>query len=361
MSLLRGPRKRTRSIRVGGVPIGGDAPVVIQSMTSTPTSDVDATVEQVHRLEARGCEVIRVAVPDVDAASCLRAIRERIGIPLIADIHFDYRLALKAVEQGVDGLRINPGNIGGRGKVREVVAAARERSLPIRIGVNSGSVEKDLLEKYGGPTPDALVASALNHARFLEEENYREIKVSVKASSVESTVLAYRKLSEACDYPLHLGVTEAGTLLPGAIKSALGIGTLLMEGIGDTIRISLTADPAEEISAALCILTSLGLRERAYPEIISCPTCGRLQYDLQSLVARVEQRLAAVKLPISVAIMGCAVNGPGEARHADIGVAGGNGRGVIFRGGEVVRTCGEAELEDVLMSEIEDMRRERER
>lgn len=352
MSLLKFPRKKTKSITVGNVIVGGGEPVVIQSMTNTPTEDVSATVDQIHRLSRAGCEIVRVAVPNESAAKKLGEIVKRIEIPLIADIHFDYKLALIAADEGVHGLRINPGNIGGREKVREVVNAIRDRKLPIRIGVNSGSVEKTFLEKYGGPTPDALVESALGHVRLLEEENYSEIKISVKASNVVDTVQAYRKLSKSCDYPLHLGVTEAGTLLPGAVKSALGIGTLLMEGIGDTIRISLTADPVEEVKAAYYLLSSLGLRKMEFPEIISCPTCGRLQYDLPSLVDRVEKRLEGMRTPICIAIMGCAVNGPGEAKHADIGVAGGKGRGVIFRKGEVVRTCSEEELEDALLDEI---------
>jgi (E)-4-hydroxy-3-methylbut-2-enyl-diphosphate synthase len=355
MSMLTFPRRKTRQIRLGAVLIGGGVDVVVQSMTCTPTTDVEATVSQIKALEKAGCEVVRVAVPDMEAARSLGEIKKGISIPIIADIHFDHELALEAVRQGVDGLRINPGNIGGSEKVREAVAAVRERKLPIRIGVNSGSVEKHLLEKYGGPLPAALVESALGHVKLLEDEGYHEIKISVKASSVADTIAAYRLLSEECDYPLHLGVTEAGTLLPGAIKSALGIGTLLMEGIGDTLRVSLTADPVEEVRAAYHILNSLGLKGRVSPEIISCPTCGRLQYDLQGLVGRVEKRLEVMSLPITVAIMGCAVNGPGEAKHADIGVAGGKGRGAIFRNGEVVATCAESELEETLMREIEKM------
>lgn len=355
MSILRSPRKNTRMIQLGSVPIGGGSPISVQSMTNTPTPDVEATVQQILELESAGCEIVRVAVPDEIAAESLGHIKRRITIPLIADIHFDHRLALVAVKQGVDGLRINPGNIGGRARVREVVAAVRERNIPIRIGVNSGSVEKELLEKYDGPTPDALVESALVHVGILEAEGFNDIKISVKASSVADTIKAYRSLSSRCDYPLHLGVTEAGTLLPGAIKSALGIGALLMDGIGDTIRVSLTADPVEEVRAAYCILSALELRERFEPEIVSCPTCGRLQYDMQALTKRVERRLAGVKSPIKVAIMGCAVNGPGEARHADVGIAGGKGKGVIFRFGEIVKTCPEEELEEALINEVEKM------
>jgi len=355
MPTLTASRKKTRRIEVGGVPVGDGADVVVQSMCSTKTADVDATSDQIARLARAGCEVVRVAVPDEAAALSLGEIKRRISIPLIADIHFDHRLALIAIEQGVDGLRINPGNIGGEAKVREVVAALREKKLPVRVGVNSGSVEKHLLRKYGGPTPDALVESALAHVRLLEEENYGEVKISVKASSVMDTIESYRKLSDSCDYPLHLGVTEAGTLLPGAVKSALGIGVLLMEGIGDTVRVSLTADPVQEVRAAYHILCSLGLRERVSPEIVSCPTCGRLQYNMPELVARIEDRLEGYRLPIKVAIMGCAVNGPGEAKHADIGVAGGNGRGAVFRGGEIVKTCAESDLEKALMDEIDNL------
>ncbi len=360
MSGLNISRKRTRRIEVGGVSIGGGAPIAVQSMTNTPTADVDLTVLQIARLERAGCEIIRVAVPDEEAAGALGRIKRRIGIPLIADIHFDHRLALMAVDQGVDGLRINPGTIGGRGRVREVVSAIRPRRVPLRVGVNSGSVEQELLAKHGGPTPEALVESALGHVHLIEDEGYREIKISVKASSVADTIAAYRLLSESCDYPLHVGVTETGTLVPGAIKSAVGIGILLAEGIGDTVRVSLTADPVEEVRAAYHLLCALGLKERVSPEIISCPTCGRLQYDLHGLVARVEQRLADRRAPISIAVMGCAVNGPGEARHADVGVAGGKGKGVIFRRGSVVRTCPEAELEEALMSEVEAVIAERE-
>lgn len=340
-------------MNVGGVAVGGNSAVVVQSMTNTSTADVDATVKQIERLAAAGCEIARVAVPDEAAAQSLGAIKRRVFIPLIADIHFDHRLALTAVEQGVDGLRINPGNIGGRENVRNVVACVRERKLPLRIGVNGGSVEKELLAKHGGPTPAALVESALGHVRILEDEDYQEIKISVKASNVRDTIEAYRLLSDACDYPLHVGVTEAGTLLPGAIKSALGIGMLLAEGIGDTIRVSLTADPVDEIHAAYHILASLGLRERKHPEVISCPTCGRLGYNMQRLVEKVEKRAAEIDSSITIAVMGCAVNGPGEARHADVGVAGGNGKGVVFRDGEIVATCAESDLEAILMGEID--------
>ena len=325
----------------------------VQSMTNTDTRDVEATVGQIKRLEKAGCEIIRVAVPDEDAAKVLGRIKKSISIPLVADIHFHHKLALMALEQGVDALRLNPGNIGSIDRVREVAKEARSRGVPIRIGVNSGSVEKTLLEKFGGPTPEALVESAMCHVKILEDLDFRDIKISVKASGVKDNVSAYRLLSSKVDYPLHLGVTEAGTLLTGAIKSALGIGTLLQEGIGDTVRVSLTADPVKEVKAAYEILASLGLRERPYVEIISCPTCGRLQIDLEGLVNRLEARLEGVRAPLTVAVMGCIVNGPGEAANADIGIAGGNGKGMIIKKGEIIKTCREDELEDELMKEIE--------
>jgi (E)-4-hydroxy-3-methylbut-2-enyl-diphosphate synthase len=324
-------------------------------MTNTDTRDVKATVEQIKRLEKAGCEIARVAVPDAEAAGVLGKIRASISIPLVADIHFDHKLALIALEQGVQGLRLNPGNIGSIDRVREVAKEAKARSVPVRVGVNSGSLEKDILKKFGSPTPEALVESAMRHVKILEDLDFHDIKISVKASSVKDTLSAYRLLSSKVDYPLHLGVTEAGTILTGAIKSALGIGTLLQEGIGDTIRVSLTADPAKEVRAAYEILASLGLRERPFVEIISCPTCGRLQIDLEGLVNRLETRLDGVRGPLKVAVMGCIVNGPGEAAKADIGVAGGNGKGMIMKGGEVIKTCREDELEDELMREIEKM------
>lgn len=349
--------KKTRQIRVGKVAIGGGAPVSVQSMTNTDTRDVKATVSQIARLEKAGCEIVRVAVPDEDAAKVLGEIKRSISIPLIADIHFQHKLALIALGEGVDGLRLNPGNIGAKERVREVAAEAKSRKVPIRIGVNCGSLEKDILQKYGKPTPEALVESALRHVKILEDLDYHDIKISVKASGVEDTIASYRLLSSKVDYPLHLGVTEAGTILTGAIKSALGIGTLLQEGIGDTIRVSLTADPVKEVKAAYEILASLGLRERPFVEIVSCPTCGRLQIDLEGLVNRLEKRLEGVSGPLKVAVMGCIVNGPGEASKADIGIAGGNGKGMVFRNGEVVKTCREDELEDELMKQIENMRR----
>lgn len=352
-------RKVTIQIKIGKIPVGGGAPVSVQSMTNTKTHDVDATVSQIRTLQLAGCEIVRVAVPDEKAAHALGDIKRRIEIPLIADIHFRHDLALAAIDAGVDGLRINPGNIGSKEKVLLVVSAAKARNVPIRVGVNSGSVEKEVLKRHGHPTPAALVESALNHVRMLEEAKFRNIKISVKASNVEDTVVAYRILSEKVNYPLHLGVTEAGTLLSGAIKSAMGLGKLLEEGIGDTMRVSLTADPVFEVKAAFEILANLKLRSRPYAEIVSCPTCGRCEINVESLAKRIEKRLDGFKVPIKVAVMGCAVNGPGEAREADIGVAGGLGKGVIVRGGEIIKTCREDEIEDTLMREIDLLMNER--
>jgi len=348
-------KRETRRINVGGVAIGGGAPVSVQSMTNTETSDVAATVAQIERLARAGCEIVRVAVPDERAARALPDIRGSVKVPLIADIHFNHDFALRAIEAGFDGLRINPGNIGSREKVAEVARAAKARSIPIRVGVNAGSLEAELRKKYGHPTPEALVESALGHVRMLEECDFCDIKISVKASSVADTIASYRLLSGKVDYPLHVGVTEAGTVLAGSIKSALGIGTLLSEGIGDTIRVSLTADPVKEVKAGFEILASLGLRERPFVEIVSCPTCGRLKYDLEGLVERIERRLEGVPGPLKVAVMGCIVNGPGEASEADVGVAGGAGKGMIIRGGEILRTVPEKELEDELMKEVESL------
>lgn len=348
-------RRKTRQIHIGKVSVGGGAPVSVQSMTNTFTSDISKTVEQIKRLQDAGCEIVRVAVPDEEAANVLGKIKNAISIPLIADIHFHYKLALIALKNGVDGLRLNPGNIGSVDRVRDVAKEANARGVPIRIGVNAGSLEKEILAKFKSPTPEALVESALGHVKILEDLDFHDIKISVKASNVEHTIAAYRLLSQKVDYPLHLGVTEAGTLLCGAIKSALGIGMLLQEGIGDTIRVSLTADPVVEVKAAYEILASLGLRNRPFVEIISCPTCGRLKIDIEGLVARLEKRLEKVRLPIKIAVMGCVVNGPGEAKEADVGIAGGDGKGLVIRKGEVVRTCREEELEDELMKEIESL------
>jgi (E)-4-hydroxy-3-methylbut-2-enyl-diphosphate synthase len=348
-------KRQTRRISVGGVAIGGGAPVSVQSMTNTDTSDVAATAAQIERLVRAGCEIVRIAVPDEKAASALKEIRDRVCVPLIADIHFRHDFALRAIDAGFDGLRINPGNIGSKEKVAEVARAAKARSIPIRVGVNAGSLEADLRKRYGHPTPEALVESALGHVRMLEECDFHDIKISVKASGVAGTIASYRLLSEKVDYPLHVGVTEAGTVLSGSVKSALGIGTLLAEGIGDTIRVSLTADPVKEVKAGFEILASLGLRERPFVEIVSCPTCGRLKYDLEGLVERIERRLEGVRGPLKVAVMGCIVNGPGEAREADIGIAGGAGKASIIRGGEILRTVPEKDLEDELMKEVESL------
>ena len=334
----------TKQILVGGVPVGGGAPVSIQSMCSTKTDDVPATVDQIHRLEAAGCEIVRVAVPDMAAAKAIRAIRSRIHIPLVADIHFDYRLALECAAQGVDKIRINPGNIGGEDRVKAVADACRAGKIPIRIGVNGGSLEKELLKRYGGATPEALA--------LLEKFDFTDICISVKCSSVPVTMGAYRLLSERCPYPLHLGVTEAGTPAMGIIKSAMGIGGLLCLGIGDTLRVTLTADPVEEIAAAKRILLAAGCRQEG-PNLIACPTCGRTNIDLIPMAQEVERRLAGCTKPITVAVMGCAVNGPGEAAAADVGIAGGRGEGLIFAKGEILRKVPQERLVDELMAEID--------
>ncbi len=357
---MRSVRKTTRTVSVGHVGVGGENPVRIQSMTNTDTHDIEATLAQIQALADAGCEIVRLAVLDAKAAHCLRDIKEQACIPLIADIHFQHRLAILAVEAGMDGLRINPGNIGGRAHVDRVVDAARSHNVPIRIGVNSGSVEKHLLSKYGGPTPEAMVESALGHVRLLEERGFDQIKISLKSSSVLATIDAYRLMSHQVDYPLHIGVTEAGTPLRGAVKSGIGLGMLLAQGIGDTLRVSLTGDPVDEMLVAWEILRSLGLRQRG-PEIISCPTCGRTEVNLIELAAAVEKRLAKVKEVFTVAVMGCVVNGPGEAREADIGIAGGRDCGVIFRKGEPVRKIqGAANLIPAFLQELEIFLEERE-
>jgi (E)-4-hydroxy-3-methylbut-2-enyl-diphosphate synthase len=345
-------RKNTRQITLGTIKIGGNAPVAVQSMCNTDTRDPDATLAQIRQLEQAGCEIVRLAVPDEAAAASLGAIRKGTKLPLIADIHFDYRLALEAVKQGVDGLRINPGNIGGKDKVGEVVRACKDKGIPIRIGVNAGSLEKHLLEKYGHPTPEAIVESAFGHIRILEDLNYTDIKVSLKASDVLTTVAAYRLFSQKSDYPLHIGISEAGTLFSGTIKSSVGLGILLSEGIGDTMRVSLTADPVEEVRVAYEILKSLKVRQRGV-NIISCPTCGRTEINIIGLANEVEKRLGHIKEPITVAVMGCVVNGPGEAREADVGIAGGKGIGLLFKHGEIITKLSEAELADVLVKEVE--------
>jgi (E)-4-hydroxy-3-methylbut-2-enyl-diphosphate synthase len=337
---------------VGGVPVGGGAPVTIQSMCNTRTDDVTATVEQIRRLEAAGCDIVRVAVPDLAAAHAIGAIKERIHIPLVADIHFDYKLALEAAAAGADKIRINPGNIGAPERVKAVADACRARGIPIRVGVNGGSLEKPILAKYGGVTPEALVESAFGHIELLRRFDFDDICVSLKSSSVPLTMAAYRLMAQESDYPLHLGVTEAGTVEMGTLKSAIGIGGLLALGVGDTMRVSLSADPVEEIVAAKKILKAAGLR-RDGPELISCPTCGRTSIDLISLARQVEQRLKGIQKPITVAVMGCVVNGPGEASAADVGLAGGRGEGVLFRRGEIVKKVPEDKLVDELFALID--------
>jgi (E)-4-hydroxy-3-methylbut-2-enyl-diphosphate synthase len=349
-----GSRRITKQIFIGEVPVGGGAPVAVQSMTNTDTRDWRATVLQIERLSEVGCEIVRVAVLDKEAVDSLPLIKKAVDIPLIADIHFDHRLALGALRAGVDGLRLNPGNIGGLDKVKKVVQEARERRVPIRIGVNSGSLEKDLLSQYGHPTPEAMVESAMRHVKLLENLDFDLVKISLKSSDVLNTIASYRLLSARTDYPLHLGVTEAGTLVGGTVKSALGIGILLFEGIGDTIRVSLTSDPVDEIPVAYTILRSLNLRERGV-ELVSCPTCGRTELELIPLVEKAERFLRKVRTPLKVAIMGCVVNGPGEAREADVGIAGGRGKGMLFKKGERVETVPESELLSRLLVEVQKM------
>ena len=344
----------TRKISVGGVPLGGGAPVTIQSMCNTRTDDVAATVAQIRRLEAAGCEIVRVAVPDMAAARAVGKIKESISIPLVVDIHFDYKLALECVAAGCDKVRINPGNIGGEDRVKAVAHACREKGIPIRIGVNGGSLEKRLLAKYGGVTPEALVESAFDHIALLHKFDFEDICVSLKSSSVATTMAAYRLMSEQSDYPLHLGVTETGTPRMGVLKSAVGIGGLLAMGIGDTMRISLSADPVEEVYAARDILKAAGVR-REGAELISCPTCGRTRIDLISLAQEVERRLQGVDKPITVAVMGCVVNGPGEASAADVGIAGGDGEGLLFRRGEIVKKVPQDQLVDELFALIDQL------
>lgn len=345
-------RKQKRIVNIGGVKIGGDNPVAIQSMCNTDTRDVKATVNQIHELENAGCEIIRVAVPDMVAAKAVADIKKQIHIPLVVDIHFDYRLALECMKNGADKVRINPGNIGDRDRVKQVVEMAKEREIPIRIGVNGGSLERELLQKYGGVTADALVESAMGHVAILDEINFNNVVVSIKISDVPKMLCAYRKFNEISDIPLHIGVTESGTLKGGTVKSAVGIGALLAEGIGDTMRVSLTAKPVEEIYAAYDIQKVLGMRKTG-AEIVSCPTCGRTQLDLISIANEVEKRAANIDKPIKIAVMGCAVNGPGEAREADIGIAGGKGEGLIFKKGEIIKKVPQDSLVDELMKEIE--------
>jgi (E)-4-hydroxy-3-methylbut-2-enyl-diphosphate synthase len=347
-------RRATRMIHIGSVPVGGGAPVAVQSMTNTDTRDVTATVAQIERLDEAGCEIVRVAVPDAAAASSLEAICARVRLPVIADIHFDYRLAIASVRAGARGLRINPGNIGGEKAVGEIVAIARERQVPIRIGVNSGSIQKEILAKHSHPTPQAMVESALGYISIFEDLNFDMIKISLKSSHVMSTIKAYELLSPQVDYPLHLGVTEAGTVISGTVKSAVGIGCLLAEGIGDTFRVSLTGDPVLEVRVAYELLRALDIRHRG-PEIISCPTCGRTEIDLFRLVETVEEAVSGLDISLKIAIMGCVVNGPGEAGEADIGIAGGRGVGILFKKGEVVRKIPEEQLAGELIREVMEM------
>ena len=345
-------RRESRQIKVGDVPIGGKAPISVQSMTTTKTEDIEATVEEIHRLEEAGCEIVRVAVPHKRDAEALDKIRSRIGIPLISDIHFDYRLALMALDAGVDCLRLNPGNIGSRDRVEEVARKAQANGVPIRIGVNAGSLEADLLEKYGYPTAQGMVESALRHVRILEELDFFDIKISIKASGVPLMLDAYRLLAKSCEYPLHVGVTEAGIPPFGVVKSAIGIGILLSEGIGDTIRVSLTADSVEEVTAGFDILRSLDIRARG-PLIVACPTCGRIEVDLFKMVDEARARLAHITKPFTISILGCAVNGPGEAREADVGIAAGKNGGLLIRKGEIVGKYPEDELVDRLVEYVE--------
>ena len=351
-------RKNTRQIHIGNVAIGGGAPISVQSMCNTKITDTKATVAQIKALQNAGCDIVRVAVPDMEAAQNLGNIIKEINIPLVADIHFDYKLALEAIKQGISALRLNPGNIGGEEKVRAVVKAAKEAHIPIRIGVNAGSLDKKILAKYGEVTPEALVESAMQHVKILEDLEFHDLKISLKAHDVPLTLAAYRLMSKTVDYPLHLGITEAGTVNTGIIKSAVGIGALLSEGIGDTFRISLTGDPVVEVKVANEILKSLGLKEYG-PTLVACPTCGRTSIDLPAIAAKVEKKLEGIKDPIDVAVMGCVVNGPGEARGADVGIAGGNGEGLIFRKGEIIRKVPEENLVEELFKEIDAILEER--
>jgi len=350
-------RRKTREVQVGNVGIGGSNPIRVQSMASTKTTDVDATLKQIERLIKEDCEIVRIAIPDLKSLEAFKEIRKQVKIPLVADIHFNHKLAIMAIEAGADKIRINPGNIRDPKKIREIVSALKANKKPIRIGVNSGSLEEDLIEKYGGVTPEALVESALKWIDFFCEEDFFDIVVSVKSSSVLDTIKAYSLLSEKTDFPLHVGVTEAGPLVPGSVKSSIAIGYLLLNGIGDTIRVSLTEDPVMEVKVAWEILKSLDLRYNG-PMIISCPTCARTRINLMELVKRVENALSGVKIPIKIAIMGCEVNGPGEARDADIGIAAEPGRGVIFKKGKVVKVVEESKIIEELLSQIEDFKEE---
>lgn len=345
-------RRQKKKIRVGSKYIGGDSPITVQSMTNTDTRNIKATIEQIKRLEEAGCDIVRVAVPDNEAALALKDIKRAIRIPLVADIHFDYRLAITSMESGADKIRINPGNIGSRERIKKVVDVAKDRGIPIRIGVNSGSVEKHIIEKYGGITPEGMVESALNYASLLEEFGFEDIVFSIKASSVPMTIVAYRLVSSSSSYPLHIGVTEAGTVFRGTIKSSVGLGCLLAEGIGDTLRVSLTGDPVEEVKVGKEILKALGIKSQGV-ELISCPTCGRCQIDLIKIANQIEGRLQSIDKNIKVAVMGCAVNGPGEAKEADIGIAGGKGEALLFKKGKVIRKVPQEKILDELLWEIQ--------
>ncbi|HET7579809.1 MAG TPA: flavodoxin-dependent (E)-4-hydroxy-3-methylbut-2-enyl-diphosphate synthase [Bacillales bacterium] len=350
-------RTKTRPVKVGNMTIGGNNEVVIQSMTTTKTRDVEATVKEIHRLEEAGCQIVRVACPRMEDALAIPEIKKRINIPLVADIHFDYKMALKAIEGGADKIRINPGNIGSRERVEAVVNAAKEKGIPIRIGVNAGSLERHIVEKYGYPTADGMVESALHHIKILEDLDFHDIIVSMKASDVFLAIEAYEKAARAFDYPLHLGITESGTQFAGSIKSAAGLGTILHKGIGNTLRVSLSADPVEEVKVARELLKTFGLASNA-ATLISCPTCGRIQIDLIKIANEVEDYISKIKAPIKVAVLGCAVNGPGEAREADIGIAGGKGQGLLFRHGEIIRKVPEDTLVDELKKEVDKLAEE---
>ncbi len=345
-------RRKSRIVTAGNVKIGGDSPISIQSMLNKPAEDVQANVIQAKELQDAGCQIIRTSVPNLEAVKLVSALKEAVTVPIVADIHFDYKIALECAAAGIDKIRINPGNIGSDDRVKAVASSCREKGIPIRIGVNSGSVEKELLAKYGGPTPQAMAESAMNHVRILEKFDFNDIVISIKSSNVQNMVKAYRLVAEQCDYPLHLGVTEAGTERMGIIKSSMGIGSLLLDGIGDTIRVSITDNPVKEVYAGMDILKAADIKTDC-PRIISCPTCGRTKIDLISIANEVEQRLRDCKKPIVVAVMGCVVNGPGEASQADIGIAGGNGEGLIFKHGEILRKVDESKLVDELMNEID--------
>lgn len=347
-------RRKTKKIKIGNTYIGGDAPITVQSMLNKPAHDIEASVKQAVELEKAGCQIIRGAIPDMDAVKLIPALKEAVSVPIVADIHFDYRLAIEAVAAGVDKVRINPGNIGSDDRVKKVVEACRSRNIPIRIGVNSGSVEKEILAKYGAPTPEAMAGSAMYHASLLEKFDFDDIVISIKSSNVGNMIKAYETVAERCDYPLHLGVTEAGTERMGLIKSSAGIGSLLMHGIGDTIRVSLTADPIKEVYAGLDILKALDLRNDCV-QIVSCPTCGRTKIDLIKVASEVENALRGCHKPLKVAVMGCVVNGPGEAKEADIGIAGGDGCAVLIKKGEIIRKIKEEDIVSELLAEIDKM------